>query len=101
MAANYRVRTRDVDGGGSRSYATLAGAVKRFEEMAGGTIDGHIAETLFVLAERGERLPKIEELKSLRAVSDFGTVVLFEAVSDKAISAAAAAREAAKLGVPQ
>lgn len=96
MAANYIVRTRDVDGSSTNRYASLAGAIKRFIEMAGGTIDGHIAEAHHELADRGERLPKIEELRHLRAVSMFGTVVIFEAVSEQAIAAAAAAREAAK-----
>jgi hypothetical protein len=96
MTANYIVRTRDVDGSGTNRYKTLEGAVKRFIEMAGGTIDGHIVEAHHELEARGERLPKIEELRHLRAVSMFGTVVTFEAVSEQAIAAAATARATAQ-----
>lgn len=95
MATNYTVRTRDTDGSNTSRFTTLAAAVRRFTEMAGGTVNDHIAEAYYAVADRGERLPLIEELRSLRAVSMYGTVVTFEAVSEQAIEAAAAARTAA------
>lgn len=74
----YVVQTRDVDGSCSRKYATLAGAVKRFEEMVGCSVDAAIAEHFWQLEQEGKPLPKIEDLRYLRAVSMYGTVVTLE-----------------------
>ena len=77
----YTVKTRDVDGSApARKYKTLAAACARFVEMAGGTIDGWIAEQFYERADRGEALPKIEEIRCLRAVSNYGTVVVLTKV---------------------
>lgn len=92
---NYKVSTKDVDGGGSRYYATLDKAVARFEEMVGYKADSAIAEAYYYLADEGKALPKINELNFLRAVSMFGTVVFLEALSDEARAAVAAAKAAA------
>lgn len=83
----YVVKTQDVDGSGSKSYASLKGAVKRFEEMAGMTTDQAIAEVYY---DR-EKKPTIECLRSLRAVSKYGTVVVFRAMDLEAENAAIAA----------
>lgn len=93
---HYTVKTRDVDGSNTRGFATLAAAVRRFEEMVGYTTDNAIAEAFHALADAGAPLPKIAELRSLRGVSMYGTVVVFEACSDEAIAAAEKARDAAK-----
>lgn len=77
----YKVRTQDVDGRTAKKYKTLDGAVKRFLEMAGGTIEGWIGEQFYELVDKGEPLPKIEDIKRLRAVSDYGTVVVLEVVA--------------------
>ena len=92
---NYKVSTKDVDGGGARYYATLEKAVARFEEMVGYKADSAIAEAYYYLADEGKALPKINELNFLRAVSMFGTVVCLEALSDEARAAVAAAKVAA------
>lgn len=72
---SYKVKTQDVDGSGSRKFKTLDAAVKRFLEMAGGTIDGWIAEQFYAVIGAGNPAPKIEDIACLRAVSAFGTVV--------------------------
>lgn len=92
---NYTVTTRDVDGSGSRHFATLTAAVRRFEEMSGITAANAIAEMFHALADAGKPLPAVESLECLRAVSMFGTVVTLDAVSPEAIAKAAAARAAA------
>lgn len=90
---HYAVKTADTDGGGRRNFATLANAVKRFEEMSGMTIDAAIRDVYWRTVDEGGRLPKVEELRSVRAVSIFGTVVTFEAISDEAIKGAVYRRE--------
>ena len=71
----YTVKTQDVDGSSSRRFKTLAAAVRRFESMAGIKVDSAIAEHYAPLAEQGGKLPAIDEVQRLRAVSMFGTVV--------------------------
>lgn len=93
--SHYTVTTSDVDGRNTRRFASLAGAVKRFEEMLGLTTDQAIAEAYHEAAAAGRRLPKIEELCRLGGVSMYGTRVTFEARSDEAQDRARAAREAA------
>ena len=95
-AKNYAVRCRDVDGSSVRYYAKLESAAARFIEMAGGSIDGHIAEMFYYLEDAGKPLPKLEAIPALRAVGDFGNVVVLEAISDEALAAVNAAIEAAK-----
>ena len=67
----FAVRTADVDGSSTRRYATLAGAVKRFEEMAGYTVDQVIADQ-----HDGPVYPTLAKLQYLRGVSPYGTVVV-------------------------
>lgn len=80
-AKNYKVSNRDVDGSSARYYATLDKAVARFEEMVGYKVDSAIAEAYYMLADAGERLPKINELRGLSAVAMFGNSVTFQASS--------------------
>jgi hypothetical protein len=75
----FTVTTRDVDGGTRRTYTTREGARKRFESMVGYSVDNAIAEQFYARAEAGQALPTWEEVKGLRAVSMFGTVVSFRA----------------------
>lgn len=79
MTTTYTVKTQDVDCSTTRKYKTLAAARKRFEEMAGHTMEVAIGEQFYRLTEEGKDLPKVEEVKGLRAVSDYGTVVVFRA----------------------
>ena len=67
----YKVKNIDVDGSSSRSYKTLEGAIKRFEEMAGHTVGAAIAEAYYL----SDPLPKIEEIRRLSAVGYFGNRV--------------------------
>ena len=94
-AKNYAVRCRDVDGSSVRYYAKLESAAARLVEMAGGSIEGHIAEQFYYLADAGKPLPKLEAIPALRAVGVYGNVVVLEAVSDEAMAAVKAACEAA------
>lgn len=94
-ARNYAVRCRDVDGSSVRYYAKLESAAARLIEMAGGSIEGHIAEHFYYLADAGKPLPKLEAIPALRAVGMYGNVVVLEAVSDEALAAVKAAGEAA------
>jgi hypothetical protein len=89
-APQYLVKTRDVDGSNTRKFVTLAGAIKRFEEMVGYSVANAIEEAYYDRA-----LPAIEDLISLRAVSAYGTVVVIEAL-DETRDAILAAREARK-----
>lgn len=95
-AKNYAVRCRDVDGSSVRYYAKLEAAAARLIEMAGGSIEGHIADQFYYLADAGKPLPKLEAIPALRAVGIYGNVVVLEAVSDEALKAVSAACEAAK-----
>jgi len=71
----YLVQTHDVDGRApARRFKTLAGAVKRFNEMHG-SIEFAIAEQFE--REGGPPVPKIEDITRLRGVSDYGCVVTF------------------------
>lgn len=85
---HYAVKTQDTDGSNRRTFTTLAGAVKRFEEMSGMTIDAAIREAYWKTVDEGGRAPKIDELSHMRGVSMYGTVVTFEAISDEAIKGA-------------
>jgi len=76
VKAQYIIRTRDVYGSTCRAYRTLAGAVKRFEEMVGYSVDVVIAEMFYGL----QSLPEIDELLRLRGLSCYGTEVTFEKV---------------------
>lgn len=67
MAKLYKVITRDVDGSSNRSYSSWESAAKRFEEMAGCPLPkGH---------------------REFSEVSDYGTVVEFEAAWNAEIPA--------------
>jgi hypothetical protein len=74
MATTYRVITRDVDGGGKRTYKTLAGALARFEEMAGFSVKAAYVEMT------GNAAPDEREIERVRGVSMYGTVVVFERI---------------------
>lgn len=78
--AQYAVKTRDVDCSTSRKFKSLEGARKRFESMVGYSAENAIEEQFYERTERGEALPKFDEVKRLRAVSMFGTVVVFEKI---------------------
>jgi hypothetical protein len=78
----YTVKTRDVDCSTTRKFKTLAGARRRFEEMAGHTMEAAIAEQFHDSAEP----PKAEDVRSLRTVSMFGTVVTLSAVVEPAVA---------------
>lgn len=96
-ARNYAVRCRDVDGSSVRYYAKLEAAAARLIEMAGGSIEGHIAEQFYYLEDAGKPLPKLEAIPALRAVGIYGNAVVLEAISDAALAAVNAAIEAAKV----
>lgn len=76
MATKYIVATRDVDGGGRRTYSTRDGAAKRFREMSGLTFEQAIADHYYDVATP----PTADTVMRLRAVSMYGTVVTFQAV---------------------
>lgn len=80
----YKVTTADVDGSGTRYFKSLAGAVKRFEEMLGYSVKGAIDEMYFKRAEAGKPMPTIECLRRLAGYSHFGTRVCFEVADDEA-----------------
>ena len=71
----YKVKTQDVDGSSTKKYASLKGAVKRFEEMVGYSVDAAIAEQFFEVVNAGNPPPKIEDISRLYAVSNYGTAV--------------------------
>lgn len=73
--SNYTVLTRDTDGSDRRSYKTLDKALARFTEMAGHSLESAIAEQFYTLP--ADELPTVRAVKSVRAVSDYGTVVVF------------------------
>lgn len=73
----YSVKTRDVDCSTSKRYRSLAGARKRFEEMLGYTMEAAITEQ-YGDDPIANGLPAVEQVKRLRGVSMFGTVVVFE-----------------------
>lgn len=93
---HYAVKTADVDGGSTRTFAKIEGAIKRFEEMVGFSVDAAIAEHRHAAAAAGRPLPKIDALVSLVGVSAYGTRVEFRAISDEAIEKARVAREAVR-----
>lgn len=76
----YIVKNIDVDGSSSRSYKSLAGAVKRLEEMSGFKVNDVIEENFAHVVEAGGELPKIEGLKHLSAVGHFGNRVILSKV---------------------
>jgi hypothetical protein len=71
----FIVKTQDVDGSFSRRYKTREGALKRYEEMLGRSIETSIAERYFDKPDHGVTR---ENVSSMRDVSDYGTVVIFE-----------------------
>lgn len=74
----YFVQTQDVDGKPpARKYAKLENALNRFVEMYGYTIDVAIEEHYYAIRQAGGELPRADEIKRLRGVSMFGTVVTF------------------------
>lgn len=77
----YIVRTQDVDGSSRRTYKTRESAVKRFVEMSGHTFEQVIPDAYYRWPEKGLPLPKPDEIKRLRTVSDYGTVVTFEEIA--------------------
>lgn len=84
-SATYAVKTIDVDGSRpARKYKTLDAARKRFEEMYGHSMESAIEDAFYALADAGKELPTVASLLRLRAVSDFGTVVIFNRIEDSA-----------------
>ena len=74
----YIVTTRDVDGASKRVYTTAAKAKARFESMAGLPIENAIWD---MLPER-ETYPNWENMRYVRAVSNFGCVVTIQTVTE-------------------
>ena len=74
----FKVITRDVDGKGSRTYRTRAAAVRRFEEMYGNSFNFAVAEDFCDSAIKANP----ETIKCVRAVSDYGTVVIFKQLEE-------------------
>lgn len=75
----YTVATQDVDGSPPvRKYKTFAAARKRFEEMAGMTMEAAIFEQFYMREPKD--LPPVEVVTFLRAVSNYGTVVVYRAI---------------------
>lgn len=74
MAVSFIVKTQDVDCTTRRQYKSRAGATKRFEEMLGYTLQNAIEEHYHAAAVK----PTPDNVKYLRGVSMFGTVVIFE-----------------------
>jgi len=75
----YIVTTRDVDGSSKHTYKVQANAIKRFEDMLGYSIDIAIAEQYHAT----EPAPKLEQLRYVRGVSDFGCVVSLERAGEQ------------------
>jgi hypothetical protein len=73
--SNYTVHTRDVDGSDRRSYKSIDKAMARFAEMAGHSLETAIREQFHDTP--ADELPTVRAVKSVRAVSDYGTVVVF------------------------
>lgn len=71
----YIVRTQDVDHSASRTYKTRDGALKRYEEMLGRSIETSIEERYHDKPNHGVTR---ENVNYMRDVSMFGTVVKFE-----------------------
>lgn len=69
----YKITTRDTDGGSSRKFKTLAGAMKRFEEMAGHSLEAAIREQFHAASV----LPTVRAAACVHTVSNYGTVVVF------------------------
>lgn len=88
METTYRVTTRDTDGGGKRAYKRIAGALARFEEMAGFSVKVAYEEMT------GEPAPDERKIRCVRGVSMYGTVVVFERVGDEEPVPVVAAPEA-------
>jgi len=70
----FVVRTRDVDGSTSRTYKSRRAAVHRFEEMVGYSMAAAIGEHYHTELNP----PSVATVRSVRAVSNYGTVVIFE-----------------------
>jgi hypothetical protein len=77
MTTTYKVTTRDTDGSTKRTYKTIGGALKRFEEMAGFGVKVAFEEMTEGKAALDER-----EIRYARGVSMYGTVVMFERIGD-------------------
>lgn len=65
----YTVKTRDVDGSTRKTFKSLAGARKRFEEMCGLTLEQ------VLLDQQGDGHQAADQIARLEGVSSFGTVV--------------------------
>jgi hypothetical protein len=77
----YVVKTMDVDGRApGRYFKTLAGARKRFEAMYGHPLENAIVEQYVGL--RDEPAPKVEDVRYVRGVSDYGCVVTLKVIDD-------------------
>ena len=75
----YTVKTRDVDCTTSRTYTTLKGAIKRFEEMYGHSFEVAIEEFFYANVVHDIPLPTRDTVTRLSGVSKFGTEVRFYA----------------------
>lgn len=80
LTTRYIVATRDVDGRTRRVYRSLKGAVSQFELMLGHSVQSAIEEQFYARMDQGLPLPKLEDLRCLRGVSDYGTVVSLEII---------------------
>jgi len=78
MATKITVKTSDVDGSSTRRYSTEAAAVRRFEEMSGLTIAQAMAEQYYSYVDAQKSPPAFADVRVLRAVSNYGTVVTLE-----------------------
>ena len=76
----WTVKTIDVDGAApKRTYRTLKGAIAYFESMYGHPIENAMDEYFYALVDAGMPLPAVGAVARLRAVSDYGTVIIFTA----------------------
>lgn len=77
----YTVATQDVDGRApARKYKTFAAARKYFEEMVGYSMECAIAEQFYMREPKD--LPPADAVEFLRAVSSYGTVVVYRAIKE-------------------
>ncbi len=74
----FKVTTRDVDGSGRNTYKTRKAAIAKFESMYGHSMQTAIEERYYDVP--AEKWPTADTVRSMRAVSDYGTVVMFEEV---------------------
>jgi hypothetical protein len=78
MTTTYKVTTRDTDGSTTRTYKRIDGALKRFEDMAGFSVKVAFEE----MSEGAKAAPNEREIRYVRGVSMYGTVVIFERIGE-------------------